>query len=122
MPQNDRDKRVEAIEWVIRLRDPVRADWEGFMAWLEADPSHNEAYEYVALADREVEEAFAYAGCAPLPSNDNLPADIVVRRRTGRVAAARSTPTRRSRPKTSTLRSRRSRPTGATRGRSRPTP
>jgi transmembrane sensor len=42
--------REEAIEWVIRLSDPVFADWERFTAWLEADPSHLAAYDAVVAA------------------------------------------------------------------------
>lgn len=86
MPQNDREKHAEAIEWVIRLRDPARADWEAFTTWLEADPSHNEVYDSVALADRDVAEAFAHASTAP--SNDNQPTNIVHHRRTRRWARA----------------------------------
>jgi transmembrane sensor len=81
MLQNDQDKRAEAIEWVIRLRDPARADWEGFTAWLESDPSHNAAYDHVAFADRDIEEAFSIGAVAPLPSNDNQPGGVFIRRR-----------------------------------------
>ncbi|SDD17973.1 FecR family protein [Sphingomonas sp. YR710] len=81
MRQNDQDKRAEAIEWVIRLRDPARADWEGFTAWLESDPSHNAAYEHVALTDREIEKAAVIDPVAPRPSNDNQPCGVVERRR-----------------------------------------
>ncbi len=42
--------REEAIEWVIRLSDPAFADWDGFTAWLEADPAHLAAYDAVVAA------------------------------------------------------------------------
>lgn len=87
MRQSDRDKRAEAIEWVIRLRDPARADWEGFTAWLESDPSHNAAYDHVALADREIEEASVIGPVESLPSNDNQPGGFVIRRRAGWLTA-----------------------------------
>src|SRR3569623_3444539 len=32
------------------------ADWDGFTAWLEADPANREAYDSVALADALVDE------------------------------------------------------------------
>lgn len=66
-------QREEAAAWVIRLRDPATADWEGFTAWLEADPSHNDLYETVALADRDYEDLIAVAAARPA-SNDNPPA------------------------------------------------
>jgi transmembrane sensor len=44
----------EAVGWVIRLRGDD-ADWEGFTAWLEADPAHSAAYDEAALADAEAE-------------------------------------------------------------------
>ncbi len=32
-------------------------DWQGFTAWLEADPRHRRAYDEIALLDLEIEEA-----------------------------------------------------------------
>ena len=29
-----------AAGWLARTNDPEFADWDGFMAWLEADPAH----------------------------------------------------------------------------------
>jgi transmembrane sensor len=37
--------RDDARAWAIRVGDPAFADWEGFSAWLEADPARNPAYE-----------------------------------------------------------------------------
>jgi transmembrane sensor len=46
----DRDDiREAAIGWVMAQTDPAFADWDGFLAWLEADPAHASAYE-AALA------------------------------------------------------------------------
>lgn len=41
----------EAIAWRIRLRDADAAEWEEFVAWLEADPHNGAAYDKVAAAD-----------------------------------------------------------------------
>ena len=47
MEQNDIEAR--ALDWVVRVGDPAFADWEGFQAWLEADPRHAEAYHGLSL-------------------------------------------------------------------------
>lgn len=70
MSQTEEAKREMANAWFLRLRDPATADWEGFTAWLEADPAHNELYEAVALADGEY-GALVEAAVLPQPSNDN---------------------------------------------------
>lgn len=48
---NDRDEIIEAAAiWHLASgRDDM--DWDGFTAWLEADPRHAAAYDEVALAD-----------------------------------------------------------------------
>ncbi|PZU09820.1 MAG: iron dicitrate transport regulator FecR [Sphingomonas sp.] len=33
-----------ALDWIVRLGDPAFEDWDGFTAWLEADPRHAERY------------------------------------------------------------------------------
>ena len=82
MSQIEDKKREAAAAWFLNLRDPATADWEGFMAWLEADPTHNDLYEAVALADNDygvlIEDA-----ALPQPSNDN---PQIERRRIGRFA------------------------------------
>jgi transmembrane sensor len=45
---------AEAIGWQLRLRDGKAADWESFLAWLEADPANAEAYDLLARADAEL--------------------------------------------------------------------
>jgi transmembrane sensor len=44
------DIRGAAIDWVVAQADPAFADWDGFLAWLEADPAHASAYEAVLAA------------------------------------------------------------------------
>ncbi|MBW8910312.1 MAG: DUF4880 domain-containing protein, partial [Sphingomonas sp.] len=73
MSQGDAQMREEAAGWFLRQRDPARADWDGFVAWLEADPAHNVAYEAVALADDELEPWIGDRRPADIPSNDNIP-------------------------------------------------
>ncbi|MDV3457838.1 FecR domain-containing protein [Sphingomonas sp. HF-S4] len=38
--------------WAIRVQDPAFDDWDGYTAWLEADPAHLAAYE-AALDDSD---------------------------------------------------------------------
>ena len=45
---------LEAVRWLDALtRDD--ADWDGFTAWLEADPDHRAAYNEAALIDARVD-------------------------------------------------------------------
>jgi transmembrane sensor len=55
----------EGRHWAIRLRDPAFADWDGFTAWLEADPTHNAAYE---TALDEMADADALFDVPPQPA------------------------------------------------------
>lgn len=61
MPLVDPLTLDEAALWLVRTRDPAFRDWEEFTAWLEADPSRNDAYEILldvddmAVALREAE-------------------------------------------------------------------
>jgi transmembrane sensor len=48
----------QAIGWHLRNADETQADWDGFTAWLEADPRHNEAYETVADAEFEFDRLY----------------------------------------------------------------
>ncbi len=50
----DLDATKEAIDWVIRLRDPATADWIGFTDWLEKSSDNAAAYDAVALADADM--------------------------------------------------------------------
>lgn len=82
MSQTEVMKREEAAAWFLRLRDPATADWEGFMAWLEADPAHNDLYEAIALADGDY-GALIDGAALPQSSNDN---PQIERRRLGHFA------------------------------------
>jgi transmembrane sensor len=60
---NQGDQMREAVAWHASLsRDANEdgsadgADWDGFTAWLEADPGHRQAYDAVALGDALVDE------------------------------------------------------------------
>lgn len=81
MSQDDAKMREDAAGWFLRQRDPARADWDGFVAWLEADPAHNAAYEAVALADNELEPWIGDRPPAEVPSNDNIPHPARARQR-----------------------------------------
>lgn len=58
--------RDDARLWAIRVGDPAFADWDGFNAWLEADPAHNAAYE-AALDDLDAADALFAVSPAPAP-------------------------------------------------------
>ena len=45
--------REVALDWLVRTNDPEFDGWDEFMAWLEADPAHADAYH--RLADSEAE-------------------------------------------------------------------
>ncbi len=46
---------TQAIDWVIRQRDPAFDAWEAFTDWLEADVAHADAYDRMAMMDAEFE-------------------------------------------------------------------
>ncbi len=48
---------TEAINWVIRLRDPATADWDELIYWLEVSPDNAAAYNAATLADADIAEA-----------------------------------------------------------------
>jgi len=45
----------QAIEWLFRLREGERIDWEELTRWLEACPSHREAFDRLSLIDSQLE-------------------------------------------------------------------
>ena len=73
--------REEAIRWAARVTDPGFEDWDGFTAWLEADPVHAQAYDEVQFTLDEAAAALAAPppgpATAPAPApeaaNDNSP-------------------------------------------------
>lgn len=61
----------EALGWVIRTRDPDFTDWDGFTAWLEADPAHASAYDAMMVADSDLDGlALPEAVAFPVAAND----------------------------------------------------
>lgn len=68
--------REEAIRWAALTGDPAFGEWDAFMAWLEQDPAHAEAYDAVQSAVSDAADALAAAPAplpeaAPLAANDN---------------------------------------------------
>lgn len=51
----DMDEQMldQAIAWQAALEQDD-ADWDGYLAWLEADPRHREAFDSVALVDAAI--------------------------------------------------------------------
>jgi transmembrane sensor len=74
----------QAAQWAVRTGDPAFEDWEGFTAWLEADPAHARAYEHVSAAVADAADLVELAG----PANDDVPETAAPRRRPWRSAAA----------------------------------
>jgi transmembrane sensor len=71
-----------AVRWAMLTREPDFDDWDGFTAWLEADPAHGQAYDEVQFTLGEADAALALhhePGLAPQPEplrdavNDNPP-------------------------------------------------
>ncbi len=63
---------TEASQWLAgQASDSF--DWDGFTAWLEADPSHRQAYDELALIDRDLDELPPLAEQIADPANDNRP-------------------------------------------------
>lgn len=58
--RSDVDERMldQAIAWQQALAHDD-ADWDGYLAWLEADPAHAQAFDEIALLDRIVDERAA---------------------------------------------------------------
>ena len=65
---NDAILEAAALWHQGQARDDM--DWDGFAAWLEADPRHREAYDEIALLDERVDHARG-AILASLPANDS---------------------------------------------------
>jgi transmembrane sensor len=61
--------RQDALAWLVRTNDPEFADWDGFTAWLEKDPSHADEYHRLAASERLLMPLVAEAE----PVQDNVP-------------------------------------------------
>lgn len=46
---------AQAIEWIIRQRDPAFADWDAFADWLAEDADHAAAYDALAALDADLD-------------------------------------------------------------------
>jgi transmembrane sensor len=64
--------------WVIRAGDPAFGDWDGFTAWLEANPAHLAAYEAALGVADWAENALAPAPRAA--NEDERPRPVPARR------------------------------------------
>lgn len=87
----DQPIRDAALVWAMAMRAPDFADWDGFTAWLEADPAHAAAYDGVQYALEEADAVLAALPepeakpvaapePAPEPANDNPPGWFAGRR------------------------------------------
>lgn len=45
---------AQAIDWIVRQRDPAFADWDEFADWLAADSGHAEIYDMLASLDEDL--------------------------------------------------------------------
>ncbi len=77
---------AQAIDWVVRQRDPAFDDWESFSTWLELGPEHAAIYDRLASLDADL-------GHLPHPVEETaVPArSMIASRRTwlgGAIAAA----------------------------------
>lgn len=57
----------EALDWIVRLRDPDFDAWESFEAWLLADPANVTAYHRQADAEHRLDPLFAPSPATPFP-------------------------------------------------------
>lgn len=46
---------AQAIDWLVRQRDPAFTDWDGFTDWLAEDSAHAEIYDALASLDRDLD-------------------------------------------------------------------
>ncbi len=72
--------RQQAIDWLIRQRDPAFADWEPFTDWLEANPANAEAFAELSALDEALAERLAETEHGPFVQ-DNTPARALFVRR-----------------------------------------
>lgn len=77
--------RAAALDWAVATRDPDFIDWDGFAAWLEADPAHPAAYDAVQYALEDADATMLVQSepeqaSAPEPANDNPPTWLAGRR------------------------------------------
>ena len=61
----------QAISWHVRLQDATEEQWQEFAAWLDEDPSHNQAYEAVADEDTAIDIALEQLTPPEVAANDD---------------------------------------------------
>lgn len=59
-----------ALDWVRRVADPSFDDWEGHLAWLEADPRNAAAFNDACLLMEQATDGLASASPAPFAPTD----------------------------------------------------
>ena len=78
----------QAIEWTIRVRDAAFDDWDALTTWLEADMSHAQAFERMAMLDELLPELLPAEHSGQLHDFDFRPAWLRPFGRLGSIAAA----------------------------------
>jgi transmembrane sensor len=58
---------MQAIDWVVRQRDPNFADWDAFTVWLAEAPEHADIYDAVASLDVDL-GSLPKPACVAMPS------------------------------------------------------
>lgn len=66
MMSNETDREEQALDWIVRLREPMFDNWETFGDWLAADPRHAETYHAMAAADADMGARLAAPAPAPI--------------------------------------------------------
>lgn len=74
----DRTILDAAALWAVRTQEPSFDDWPAFMAWLEEDPDHSQAYDFVTLAAEDgtaalLPEAANDEAGEPAPTRSRFP-------------------------------------------------
>lgn len=68
---------AQAIDWIVRQRDPAFTDWDGFADWLAENPRHSDIYDALAVLDQDL-------GALPLESAPSLATHPAAPRRPSR--------------------------------------
>lgn len=72
----------QAVAWHVRQGGMSAADWQVFIAWLEADPAHARAFDRIALMDAALaEHPLPEPRPAPVAANDQGESRPTPRRR-----------------------------------------
>ncbi|MDM8010794.1 MAG: FecR domain-containing protein [Parasphingorhabdus sp.] len=62
----------QAIDWMIRQRDPAFDDWQDFAAWLDLSPDHAAVYDRIASLDTDLAHLSAPAEEIAVPKSPLL--------------------------------------------------